>query len=64
MKVIKGYLKKKSEIKSSNREDDNLLQIEKYVETVENDIVPLILKINDKTKYYNLEGDDDKKEGR
>ena len=62
MKVIKGYLKKKSEIKSSNREDDNLLQIEKYVETVENDIVPLILKINDKTKYYNLEGDDDKKE--
>lgn len=59
----KSYLKNKiSEIKATNREDDNLLQIEKYVETVENDIVPLILKINDKTKYYNIEVDDEKKE--
>ena len=59
----KSYLKNKiSEIKSTNREDENLLQIEKYVENVENDIVPLILKINDKTKYYNLEGDDEKHE--
>ena len=59
----KSYLKNKiSEIKSTNREDDNLLQIENYVETVENDIVPLILKINDKTKYYNIEEDVDKNE--
>ena len=59
----KSYLKNKiSEIKSVNKEDENLLQIEKYVENVENDIVPLILKINDKTKYYNLEGEDEKQE--
>jgi chromosome segregation ATPase len=59
----KSYLKNKiSEIKSTNREDENLLQIEKYVETVENDIVPLILKINDKTKYYNVEAEEDNKE--
>ena len=59
----KSYLKNKiSEIKSVNREDENLLQIEKYVENVENDIVPLILKINDKTKYYNIEVEDEKQE--
>ena len=59
----KSYLKNKiAELKSVKREDENLLQIEKYVENVENDIVPLILKINDKTKYYNLEGDDEKNE--
>ena len=60
----KTYLKNKiEEIKSTNREDDNLLQIEKYVETVENDIQPLILKINDKTKYYNIEEGEEENKG-
>ncbi len=51
----KSIIKKKlEEEKLGNNTDESLQTIEKYLEKVENEIVPLIMKINEKTKYYTL----------
>lgn len=53
---VKSQMKNKiDEEKLVNKEDTNIGKIEKYLQEVEDNIVPLTFKINEKTKYYNLE---------
>ena len=53
---VKSQMRNKiDEEKLVNKEDTNIGKIEKYLQEVEDNIVPLTFKINEKTKYYNLE---------
>lgn len=59
---IKNLDKVKNELKNKlvdekliNKGDSNLDKIEEYLQEVEERIVPLAYKINEKTKYFNLE---------
>ena len=59
---IKNLDKFKNELKNKlvdekliNKGDSNLDKIEEYLQEVEERIVPLAYKINEKTKYFNLE---------
>ena len=53
---VKSQMKNKlDEEKLVNKEDTNIGKIEKYLQEVEDNVVPLTFKINEKTKYYNLE---------
>ena len=55
---LKNLLKNKVEMEkhnNNNEEKDSLNIIENYLNQVETDIVPLINKINEKTKYYEYE---------
>ena len=59
---IKNLDKLKNELKNKlvdekliNKGDSNLDKIEEYLQEVEERIVPLAYKINEKTKYFNLE---------
>lgn len=59
---IKNLDKVKNELKNKlvdekliNKGDSNLDKIEEYLQEVEERIVPLTYKINEKTKYFNLE---------
>ena len=61
---LKTQLKNKvdEEKKLSDRNDEDLGVIEDFLAKIERDIQPLVEKINDKTKYYNLEEINENKE--
>ena len=62
---IKGVLKSKlDDEKLKNNSNDTLQTIENYLENLENDIVPLIMKINEKTKFYTLQTEEESNENQ
>ena len=62
---IKGVLKSKLEDeKLKNNSNDTLQTIENYLESLENDIVPLIMKINEKTKFFTLPTEEESNENQ
>ena len=59
--IIKNKLE---EEKLKNNNDEHLITIETYLETVEKEIVPLIMKINDKTRDYSLPQEEEQRENQ
>ena len=62
---IRGVLKSKlDDEKLKNNSNDTLQTIENYLENLENEIVPLIMKINEKTKFYTLPTEEESNENQ